>query len=548
MKNIVLGLLAVVFLASFTPVQDTIYVHWKTGSITKLPIADIDSLNFSHDYPNVNQQNFKQDSVFNRIYSTLSLTGTQIPAGSPDIAGIDEWVISFVRGLWNLNELTTDEAICSWADPFIPDLNTNNYSATNEQIRGMYLRLYYNIRVCNYFLENTVTKTDDISVKQRAEARFVRALNYFYLLDMFGNVPLVTSTAATQPAQVTRAQLFSWIESELIAIEPNMYAARQSPYYRANVAADWLLLSRLYLNAEVYTGTPRWNDAALYSKKVLDAGYLLNPSYKQLFMADNAGPIDGSTANTAPQEIIFAIVADGVTATSYGSSTFLVASTHNFDMPNWGSNQGWSGNRARAALIHKFYPTTVDASDLTDLSTGVPGATKDTRALFYGLNRSLDITDVSAFTQGYSVTKFSNLRADGQSAKDAGFVDMDFPLFRLAEASLNYAEAVLRGGAMVGGYTALSAINALRVRAEAAQLTTVDLQTVLDEKAREFFFEGQRRTDLIRYAKFAGSTDYNWDWKGGTPGGIPFAAHRNLFPIPQSEIQNNPNLVQNVGY
>jgi hypothetical protein len=217
-------------------------------------------------------------------------------------------------------------------------------------------------------------------------------------------------------------------------------------------------------------------------------------------------------------------------------------------MTNWGSNQGWSGNRARAALIHKFYPTTVDASDLSDLTTGVPGSTKDARALFYGLNRSLDITDVSAFSQGYSVAKFSNLRADGQPAKDAGFADMDFPLFRLAEASLNYAEAVLRGGAMVGSYTALSAINALRVRAEAVQLTTVDLQTVLDEKAREFFFEGQRRTDLIRFGKFAGSTDYNWDWKGGAPGGIPFAAHRNLFPIPQSEIQNNPNLVQNVGY
>lgn len=548
MKNIFLGLFAIVFLASFTPVQDTIYVHWKTGNMTKLPIADIDSLNFSHDYPIVNPQNFKQDSVFNRIYSTLSLTGTQMPAGTPDIAGIDEGLTSFVRGLWNLNELTTDEAICSWGDPYIPDLNANNYSATNEQIRGMYLRLYYNIRVCNYFLENTAAKTDEISVKQRAEARFIRALNYFYLLDMFGNVPLVTSTTVTQPTQATKAQLFSWIESELIGIEPSMYAARQSPYYRANAAANWLLLSRLYLNAEVYTGTARWNDAALYSKKVLDAGYQLNPAYKQLFMADNAGPIDGSTANTAPQEIIFAIVADGVTATSWGSTTFLVASTHNSDMTNWGSTQGWEGNRARAALIHKFYPTSVDASDISDLTTGVPGATKDTRALFYGLNRTLDITNVSTFTQGYSVTKFSNLRADGQSTKDAGFVDTDFPLFRLAEANLNYAEAVLRGGATVGGYTALSAINALRLRAEATQLTTVDLQTVLDEKAREFFFEGQRRTDLIRYAKFAGSTDYNWDWKGGTPGGIPFATHYNLFPIPQSEIENNPNLVQNVGY
>lgn len=549
MKSLFSGFLAIILLSAFTPVQDTIYVHWKTGNLTKLAIADIDSLNFSYDYSTVNpHSNFKQDSVFNRIYSTLSVTGTQMPAGNPDVVAMDEGLTSFVRCIWNLNELSTDEAICSWADPFIPDLNFNKFTPSNEQIKGMYLRLYFNIGVCNYFLENTISKTDANSVKQRAEARFIRALNYFYLLDMFGNVPLITSTNTTNLHQVSRTELFTWIESELSGIEPDMYAVRQAPYPRADVVANWLLLSRLYLNAGVYTGTTRWNDAAVFSKKVIDSGYVLTANYKHLFMADNAGTIDASAVNKAAQEIILPVVADGVTATTWGSTTFLVASTHSFDMAPWGSNQGWSGNRARATLIHKFYPATVNASDISDLTTGVQGSTKDARALFNGANRSLNITDVSSFNQGYSVTKFSNVRADGQPAKDAGFVDTDFPLLRVAEAYLNYAEAVIRGGNSVSGYSALTAINVLRQRAGASVLLTADLQIVLDEKCREFFFEGQRRTDLIRFDKFGGNTDYSWDWKNGTVNGTTFPVYLNVFPIPQAIIENNPALYQNVGY
>lgn len=552
MKNVFTvftGLLAILFLASFTPVQDTIYVHWKTGGISKLPIADIDSLNFTYNYSPINpNQNFKQDSVFGRIYSTLSLTGTKIPVGVSDIPNMDEGMISFVRCIWNLNELTTDEAICAWSDPYIPGLNLNKYTPTNELIKGMYLRLFYNIEVCNYFLENITSKTDDNSVKQRAEARLIRALNYYYLLDLFGNVPIVTSTSKPNLTQVSRTELFTWIENELTTIQPDLYAARQAPYPRADVVADWLLLSRLYLNAGIYTGTSRWNDAAVYSKKVIDSGYSLNPDYKQLFMADNAGPVDASSVNKSNQEIILPVVADGVTATTWGSTTFLVASTHSFDMASWGSDHGWSGNRARAALIHKFYPNTVDASDLSDLTTGVQGSTKDSRALFSGSNRTLNITDVSVFTEGYSVTKFSNIRADGQRAKDTEFVDTDFPLLRAAEAYLNYAEAVIRGGNLIDGFSALSAINVLRQRAGAVPFDVVDLQKVLDEKAREFYFEGQRRTDLIRYNKFGGNTDYSWDWKNGTANGSIFPAHMNVFPIPQSVIESNPAFYQNTGY
>ena len=221
--------------------------------------------------------------------------------------------------------------------------------------------------------------------------------------------------------QIKRADLFKFVESELLAIEPDMFAPRTAPYYRVDQAADWLLLSRLYLNAEVYTsapasttsaavvGTTRWNEAAIYAKKVITtSGYTLCPVYRQLFMADNAGAFDGSSVNTAPSEIILPIAADGIRTTSYGASLFLIASTHTNGMTSWGSSEGWGGNRARSTLVKKFFPGPIFVTDKTDLTTGI-SIFKDDRALFFGTSdRSLLISNVSLFKEGYSVIKFSN--------------------------------------------------------------------------------------------------------------------------------------------
>jgi hypothetical protein len=535
-------------------------------------ISCVDDLNVIPINPQVTQT-FNQDEVFAKVYASYALTGQEGPAGNSDIEGLDEGRFSIYRCLWNVNELSTDEAICSWSDAEVLELNYNNWSSQSTITDGLYSRLYFTVTLCNHFLEQTSGKTDDSSVKQRAEVRFLRAMAYYYLMDFFGNVPFTDVVSLTPPTQMKRADLFVWVEKELKECSADMYEPRTAPYYRVDKAAAWLLLSRLYLNAVVYTsvpatateaavvGAPRWDDAAIYAKKVIDSGYVLNPSYKQLFMADNAGTVDGSTVNTAPQEIIFPIAADGIKTKAWGTSLFLIASTHTTGMAAWGTTEGWGGNRARATLLKKFFTinpsgTSVSGffSDSKDLTTSLIASSKDNRALFdkISVSTSLAITGPTIFKQGYQVIKFTNVRADGGTTSDTQFTDMDVPFMRVAEAYLNYAEAVLRGGAVVSGYAAIDAVNALRTRASAPVFNTttnpLTLPKILDERAREFFFEGYRRSDLIRFNMYGGATGYTWDWKANEPAGKDFPADFNLFPIPANDLNANANLTQNPGY
>ncbi len=535
-------------------------------------ISCVDNLNVIPINPQVTQT-FNQDEVFAKVYASFALTGQEGPAGNGDIEGLDEGRFSIYRCLWNVNELSTDEAICSWSDAEVLELNYNNWSSQSTITDGLYSRLYFTVTLCNHFLEQTNGLTDDISVKQRAEVRFLRATAYYYLMDFFGNVPFTEVVSLTPPTQMKRADLFAWVEKELKECSADMYEPRTAPYYRVDKAAAWLLLSRLYLNAVVYTsvpatateaavvGTPRWDDAAIYAKRVIDSGYVLNPSFKQLFMADNAGTIDGSTVNTAPQEIIFPIAADGKKTKAWGTSLFLIASTHSTGMVPWGTTESWGGNRARATLLKKFFTinpsgTSVSGffSDSKDLTTSLIASSKDNRALFdkSSLSLGLAITGPTIFRQGYQVIKFTNVRADGGTTSDTQYTDMDVPFMRVAEAYLNYAEAVLRGGAVVSGYAAIDAVNALRTRASAPVFNTttnpLTLPKILDERAREFFFEGYRRSDLIRFNMYGGATGYTWDWKANEPAGVDFPADYNLFPIPANDLNANSNLVQNPGY
>ncbi len=516
-------------------------------------------------------QTFDQDMVFAKIYSSLATTGQEGPAGDGDVAGIDEGFSAFTRLIWNLNELTSDEAACSWGDNGIPELNFNNWTSNNDFTKGLYGRFYFNITLVNHFLEQTAGLTDDKSVKQRAEARYMRAMNYAYLLDMFGNVPFTEIVAVDPPKQIMRKDLFQWILAELEACEPDMYEPRTAPYYRVDKAANWLLQARIYLNGEVYTTVPAtdstsfvagqtyWNEAAVYAKKVIDSGYILNPVYKQLFMGDNAGVYDGSLVNTAPQEIIFPIASDGIDTKSWGSSLFLIASMYKSDMTPVGTKEAWSGNRAKSSLIKKFYPTgTIYASNISDLTTGITSPSsrysKDDRAMFFGKDRTLEIYSVGRFVEGFSCSKWTNVRADSGATKDNQFTDTDIPFMRVAEAYLTYAEAVKRGAAEVDGYTGFEAISAIRNRAHAKVITEdlVTLDFICDEWAREFSMEGRRRTDLIRFNKYGKvngvDTGYLWPWKGGEAAGVEIDEKFNLFAIPASDINANPNIKQNPGY
>ena len=500
-----------------------------TSCVNDLDVTPID--------PNLSLE-FNQDEVFYKIYATMALTGQKGPDGNGDVAGIDEGTSGFYRLIWNLNQLPSDEALCAWTDPGIPDLNFAKWSSMHDQITGMYNRLYFDVTLCNHFLEKTEGMSDDKTVRQRAEARFMRALNYYYLIDFFGNVPFALKVTTEAPKQIDRASLFSFIDSELAEIENDMYEPKQAPYGRADKAANWLLRSRLLLNANVYSGTPRWSEAAQYAKKVIDSPYSLVDNYRYLFMADN----DAGSPNNAKDEIILPIAAHRIETRAWTTSFFLIASTHMSDMPAYGMSDGWAGNRARKALVDKFFPNGIPGNaDLTDLST-----LRDERAMFFAADRTIEIEASEEFTQGLSVSKFSNLTVDPTYLTDMKSPDTDIPFLRLGEAYLTYAEATLRAGGSNG--EALDAVNTLRERAGAEPPRAVDIDVVPDEKAREFFFEGHRRTDLIRDGYFGGSGSYNYDWKGGVAGGIGFSDNYNLYPIPATDLNANPNLTQNPGY
>jgi hypothetical protein len=551
-------------------------------------------------------------------------------------------------------------------------------------------------------------------------------------LDLFRNVPFVTEddiVGAFFPRQIQAGELFDYIEDELLEIENQLIPARQNEYARADQAAAWTLLAKLYLNAEVYTGTARYTDCATYCEKVIAAGYTLDADYKSLFLADNHNAT----------EAIFSVAYDGQKIQTWGGTTFLVHAPVGGDMvpADFGIDGGWGGVRTTSAIVAKFpavgsgsvvvapnegntgYPviyvpggyqgwdptntTTVLASpgvdgkyegylffpdddtqfkftdgpawDVNYGDTGAdgtldqngdnihaptagfykidvdlnaltytlqktewgligsatpggwdsdqnltydptsgswsvqldlnPGEVKfranddwglnygdngadallerdgsnivintagnyliklfldkpdhtysieltsfDRRALFFTAGQTLEIEDIAQFTNGYAVAKWRNVTSTGQPGSHPTHVDTDFPMFRLADVYLMYAEAVLRGGGSIA--SAVSYVNEVRARAYDGPSGNIDedgltLDFILDERARELLWEGHRRTDLVRYGRFA-DTEYTWAWKGGVKEGRAVSANYNIFPIPSSDIGANPMLQQNPGY
>lgn len=476
---------------------------------------------------------FERDKVFAKIYANMALTGQQGPAGNADIADIDEGTSDFFRQLWNMNELATDEAICNWGDPGVSEYNFAQWDASHGMITCMYYRLYFGITMANYFLEQT--EGDESAKDQIAETRFLRALYYYYAMDFFGNIPFLTVVSTENAPQAQRTDVYAFIEKELTECVTDMAEPKTGTYGRADKAAAWLLLARLYLNAEVYTGTPQWEKAAEYANKVIQSGYSLCPTYKYLFMGDN-------NANGAQNEIILPILQDGIDTQNYGGSLFLIASTRKDDMGGGGTSEYWAGNRARRQMLDKFFPTS-DAPAVDENAMAI--AANDDRALFYGVKRTLTIEDVSDFTKGYSCAKFTNLYSTGATPRDSKFTDMDVPFMRLAEAYLTYAEAKTRLG---DNAAAKTAIDVLKDRAHAKKQPTYSLNDICDEWSREFAFEGRRRMDLIRFNKFGGNSDYVWEWKGGVKDGTNFSANKNIYGIPTKDLVANSNLIQNPGY
>jgi len=486
-------------------------------------------------------EGYKQ--VLGKVYGSFALTGNTGPAGNGDVQGIDEGFSDFYRLFWKAQELSTDEAVISWGDVGIQDFHNMNWTSNNSFLTGLYYRSLYQITLCNDFIREAaddklsargISGADADNIRQYArEARFLRAFQYWVLMDLFGNPPFVTEASTiggAPPPQATRGEIFNYIESELKAIEPDMPAPRDNEYGRADQAAVWALLARTYLNAEVYTGAAKFTEAITYAKKVIDAGYTLISDYTWLMRADNHLNTD---------EFIFTINYDGLYTQGYGGTTFLTHAPVGGSMPasSFGISGGWSGARATKNLPNLF-------PDVT--------GTADKRAQFYTAGQNLEIANITTFTDGLAVTKYRNVKRDNTNGQSQDFSDVDMPLFRLAEMYLIYAEAVKRGGSGGDEATALGYINLLRTRAytnatgniSANQFT---LDFILDERGRELYWEGFRRTDLIRFNRFVEGT-YLWPWKGGVSSGTGVADFRKLYPIPSRDINVNNNLVQNSGY
>ncbi len=482
-------------------------------------------------------------SGLSKIYANLATTGQKGPAGDADIESNDEGANQYWRTYWIAQELPTDEAINGWSDAGVPEMSQMTWTSNNYGIGALYYRIIIQATYANEFIRQArkygkpeYTNLDTYL----AEARFLRAMSYWHALDLYGNgVPFVTENSPIgavlpQPAGLgpVGSELFNYIESELIAITDNsnseqLNEPREGYIGAANKGAAWMVLAKMYLNHKTYLGTESsdyYEKSRNYINMIInEGGYSLSDNYEYLFLADN---------HTMDQEIIFAISQDGLTMKNYGGTTYLINAAVGGSMPavDYGTSGGWGGNRVTKALVNKFEG-------------------QDKRAMWYTDGQSLEIEEQDQFTQGYACEKYKNITQDGAPGSNLseGFADTDIPVFRLADAYLMLCELDLR----IDGSLSAAAFNYIEQIRQRSGLTTnqadVNLAFILDERARELYWEAHRRTDLIRFGLLT-SGEYLWPFKGNDKNGIAVNDRYNWYPIPYSDITANPNLKQNLDY
>jgi hypothetical protein len=509
-----------------------------TSCTKELDKIEIDEDIYSSEVFYQDEASYKQ--FLAKLYAGLAVSGQQGPAGNSDIAGIDEGFGQYLRAYWVMNEITTDEAIIAWADGNLPSLNNHTWASNNEFIYAMFSRCMYQVSLCNEFLRQTTNdklNSRNVSsatraqiVNYRAEARFLRAFSYWHLMDMFGNVPFTTendTVGFSFPQQQSRAFIFDFIVSELNSIDADLLASGANEFGRVDKIAGKMLLAKVYLNAQVYINQNKFAEASAALTPVLSSTYSINTSssYGKVFMADN-------DSNGSQSEMIFPIRYSGLNTQTYGGTTFITHAAVGGSMnpSNFGINGGWFGLRTRPEFVAKF--------------------AGDPRGMFYTTGQSLSIGNVGNFGDGYAVQKYKNIKSTGGAGSDVSgnFVDIDFPVFRLADAYLMYAELAARGQGSTS--QAATYVNTLRTRAGGSATVVagdINLDFVLDERGRELYWEGHRRQDLIRFGKYTGGV-YNWQWKGGVQAGTSIDDKFKIFPIPATAIGANPTLQQNPGY
>lgn len=474
-------------------------------------------------------------AVLGKLYVSFVIAGQEKGGGDKDLDS--NFGYDYMRCYFNMQECGTDELVYTWlGGEKMSGLTYLSWDANDAWVSDTYYRIYYTIALCNEFLRNATdgqiekfSEGEQAEIRHyRAEARFLRALAYYHALDLYRNIPLVTENdpvGGYLPPRYTATQMFEYLETELKDVDADLLDRAECEYGRACKQAAYALLARLYLNAEVYTGTAHWTDCITYCNEILKAGYTLEGDYAKLFNADN---------HNRTNEIIYAFPVDATHTVSWGATTYIICggvnNTSDTQVPaDYGVSSGWGNFRLRGELPDLF-------------SDG------DGRGMFYTEGQTKTIDVVENQSNGYLPEKWTNLTDAGEAASNSndGGVNTDFPVFRLADVYLMLAEAVVRGGEGSSRSTALGYVNDLRRRAfgnDSGSITDGQLTAdfILDERARELYLECVRRTDLIRYGKFTTSS-YLWQWKGGVMNGQAVDNKYNIYPIPSTELTANPNL------
>ena len=540
-------------------------------------VSCADELNIKSVDP-LNHQTYTVEGLLAKQYATLGLTGQKGPAGLGDISG-DEGETGFIRTVFNLEELMTDETLWAYqANEGIAQITSMDWDKDNARVNWAYQRLSFNINQYNFFITE---QSGSLSEDKIAEVRFLRALNYYYFLDLYRKAPFKDTFDNNLPTEKSGKDLYEWLDNELTTIEPLMAEVgaynTAKDFGRADRGAAYALHARLALNSAVYTDgqVKDYQKAIHYCDEIINSGkYDLSrvaksgySGYQQLFMGDNDCNPD------ARKEIIFPIRQDGVKTRSYAGTSYLVNASTISGMPYASTSDPWKCLFARVDLVKKFFPNG-DIPKATDedllsnpskdqviakdnekgISTAdVVAQAKDDRALFYmGIGGCSDkvrtLTPGDAITgplNGASFVKWTNLHADGTAQHHQNFSDTDFPMFRLAEIYLTRAEAKYR---LNGSQDGLADILEVQDRANRQiKASSVDEQTLIDEWCREFYLEGRRRSDLVRFGLFTGSK-YLWSFKGGSENGQGIPTKFDIYPIPGDEMKNNPNMTQNPKY
>ena len=523
-----------------TAIAVSVAAMFSTSCVQDLNVTPID--------PNIQTP----DQVLNSIeayqqllakcYGGLSVSASEGPDSSPDIDGIDGGYGQYMRALFHLQELSTDEASTCWNDQTIKSLHGLSWTTSDVFVTAMFSRIYYQIGLCNEFIRRGQAAPEEFQGEEMdymiAQARALRALSYYHAVDLFGNVPFATeenSVGATGPEQIKRPDLYAWLVEEIAGengFREDLLPISQTEYGRVSQEFATMLLAKLYLNAEVFTDgqVSAWAECAEESASIVNTMSLNNGEngYQWNFSADN---------NLSP-EIIFAVQSDATNIQTYGSTNFVIKGSIVSGNPTWqgalGTNDGWGGLVVTPQFLDLFDESADKRFLFTDGSE------------FGEEAHSREITDNSNFACGWCQMKFTNLKHDGTPADGQGsYPDTDYPIFRAADAYLMLAEAQLRNGGIQ--QNGLDAYNAVRERAGLSPVSTVTLDDIIDERGRELYWENMRRQDLIRFGLLTTST-YLWDWKGGSYEGNAVDDRYNLYPIPTTEINSNSQLEQNPGY